>query len=133
MSCAARHRLPLGRALAGIGWALGAGIASLGLQAPVPAADMPPPPPPRQVLYDPDPAVCKPVSLQSSFQQQLLPWADQPAAVQARLRQVQLEMLHATLQRCLSKGLLSPEEAGSLEKSLGQGGPEPIQPSGARP
>ena len=133
MSCTARRRLPLERALAGMGSVLGAGVANLTLQAPAPAATMVPPPPPRQVLYDPDPAVCKPVSLQSSFQQQLLPWVDQPAAVQARLRQVQLEMLHATLQRCLSKGLLSPEEAGSLEKSLGQGGPEPIQPSGARP
>ncbi len=133
MNCTARHRLPLGRALAGIGWALGAGTASLTLQTPVTAADMPPPPPPRQVLYDPDPAVCQPAPLQSSFQQQLLPWADQPAAVQARLRQVQLEMLHATLQRCVSKGLLSPEAASSLEQNLAQGGPEPIQPSGARP
>lgn len=98
------------------------------------AASMPPLPPARQVLYDPDPATCKPASLQSNFQKQLLPWADQPAAVQASLRQLQLEMLQATLQRCVRKGLLTPEQVSSLEQALGlPPGEPPTQPSGARP
>ncbi len=97
------------------------------------AASMPPLPPARQVLYDPDPATCKPASLQSNFQKQLLPWADQPAAVQARLRQLQLEMLQATLQRCVRKGLLTAEQVNSLEQALGLPSEQPAQPSGARP
>ena len=104
---------------------------SVSMAAPGLAASMPPLPPARQVLYDPDPAICKPASLQNNFRQQLLPWADQPAAVQAKLRQVQLELLQATLQRCVSKGLLSPEQAGTLGKELL--GEAPTQPSGARP
>ncbi len=131
MSQTKRRHPPLGLLLAPLSWFLVFGAASPAL--PAAAATMPPPPPPRQVLYDPDPAICQPAALQSSFQQQLRPWSDQPAAVQARLRQVQLEMLQATLKRCVSKGLLSPEAASSLEKTLGQSGPEVVQPSGARP
>ncbi|MFZ0407215.1 MAG: hypothetical protein WAM11_03775 [Cyanobium sp.] len=116
---------PTAAALAGCSSALALPAAS--------AANKPPLPPARPVYYDPDPATCRPAALQSSFRQQLLPWADQPAAVQARLRQLQLEMLHASLQRCVSKGLLSPEAARSLEQSLQQSGSEPVQPSGARP
>ena len=97
------------------------------------AASKPPLPPARPVHYDPDPDICQPAALQKSFQLQLLPWADQPPAVQARLRQVQLEMLQATLQRCISKGLLSPDAARNLEQTLKTSGSEAVQPSGARP
>jgi hypothetical protein len=64
-----------------------------------------------------------------------LPWADQPAQVQAKLRQVQLELMGATLQRCVSKGLLSPEQAGALRRELTQAQPDGAMasPSGARP
>ena len=92
-----------------------------------------PPPPPRQKLYDPDPEVCKATALRTTFQQQLLPWADQPAKVQASLREVQLEMLRATLKRCVDKGLMGAEQAGAIERELGEAGATPIQPSGARP
>ena len=133
------RRLPLLRTLASPWGAFGAGLLGLALAivlaVPVTAASKPPPPPPRQVLYDPDPATCKPASLQQGFQQQLLPWADQPAHVQAKLRQVQLEMMAATLQRCVSKGLLTPEQAGALQRELTQAQPggATASPSGARP
>jgi len=113
--------------------ALQAALVAVVLAHPVAASNMPPPPPPRQKLYDPDPEICKASALQSSFQQQLLPWADQPAQVQARLRELQLEMLRATLKRCVGKGLMSVEQAGTLERELGQAGATPNQPSGARP
>ncbi|MCX5948160.1 MAG: hypothetical protein NTY67_08275 [Cyanobacteria bacterium] len=126
----ARHRLRLNL--------LGATASALAIccSTPMPAAiaaSKPPLPPARPVHYDPDPDICQPAALQRSFQLQLLPWADQPAAVQARLRQVQLEMLQATLQRCISKGLLSPDAARNLEQTLGTSGPEAVQPSGSRP
>jgi hypothetical protein len=127
------------RTLASPWGAFGAGLLGLALAivlaVPVTAASKPPPPPPRQVLYDPDPATCKPASLQKGFQQQLLPWADQPAQVQAKLRQVQLELMGATLQRCVSKGLLSLEQEGALRRELTQAQPDGAMasPSGARP
>lgn len=109
------------------------GLLAVVLALPVAASEMPPPPPPRQKLYDPDPEVCKAAALRTTFQQQLLPWADQPAKVQASLRQVQLEMLRATLKRCVAKGLMGAEQAGAIERELGEAGATPIQPSGALP
>ncbi len=112
---------------------LKAGLVAIVLVLPAAAAEKPPPPPPHQKIYDPDPEICKTSALQSTFQQQLLPWADQPATVQARLRELQLEMLRATLKRCVDKGLMSTEQATAIARELGQAGANPIQPSGARP
>ncbi len=71
----------------------------------------PQPPPPRTQHYDPDASTCKPEQLESGFRRQLLPWADQSEAVLNRLRQVQAEMLRASLRRCQQRGLLTPDQA----------------------
>jgi hypothetical protein len=99
----------------------------------------PEPPPSRKVLYDPDQATCQPAHVERTFAEQLRPWADQPEPVQARLRLLQAEMLRGSLQRCVSRGLLSAADAQALEQRL-LAGPQPSnaqpaspQPSGQRP
>jgi hypothetical protein len=99
----------------------------------------PQPPPSRKELYDPDQATCQPASVERTFAEQLRPWADQPEPVQARLRLLQAEMLRSSLQRCVSRGLLSEADAQALEQRL-LAGPQPsspqpsnAQPSGQRP
>jgi hypothetical protein len=103
----------------------------------VAAPARPEPPPAPKKIYDPDAGTCRPDHLESTFQAQLKPWADQPERVQERLRALQAEMLRATLQRCLGRGLLSPDEAAGVERRLGLAGPgdarSPAQPSGQRP
>ena len=89
----------------------------------------PQPPPPRKVLYDPDQAICQPAHVERSFAEQLKPWADQPEAVQARLRLLQAEMLQGSLRRCVARGLLTGEQARDLQQLL-LASP---QPSGHRP
>ena len=78
----------------------------------------PQPPPPRKVLYDPDQTTCQPAHVERTFAEQLKPWADQSEAVQARLRQVQAEMLQGSLRRCVARGLLSEVEAQALMQRL---------------
>lgn len=78
----------------------------------------PQPPPPRKVLYDPDQTTCQPAHVERTFAEQLKPWADQSEAVQARLRQVQAEMLQGSLRRCVARGLLSEAEAQALMQRL---------------
>ncbi|MFM7266510.1 MAG: hypothetical protein ACKOZW_13150 [Cyanobium sp.] len=89
----------------------------------------PQPPPPRKVLYDPDQATCQPAHVERTFAEQLKPWADQSEAVQARLRQVQAEMLQGSLRRCVARGLLGEAEAQALMQRL-LASPHP---SGQRP
>lgn len=89
----------------------------------------PQPPPPRKVLYDPDQTTCQPAHVERTFAEQLKPWADQSEAVQARLRQVQAEMLQGSLRRCVARGLLSEAEAQALMQRL-LASP---QPSATRP
>jgi len=85
----------------------------------VPAGGITTPLPTRVERFNPDQQVCLPETIRASFATQLLPWADQPAAVLAQLRRVQLEMTQATLQRCVSKGLLQADQASELERQLG--------------
>jgi hypothetical protein len=96
----------------------------------------PQPPPPRKVLYDPDQGSCQPDNLETSYRRQMLPWADQPERVQTRLRDLQVSLLRASLKRCVARGLLTAEEAGSLERRLQLPSATPgaaAQSSGQRP
>ena len=77
------------------------------------------PQPTRVERFNPDQQVCLPQAIKSGFARQLQPWADQPPAVLDQLRRVQLDMTRATVQRCLSKGLLRPAEASQLDHELG--------------
>jgi hypothetical protein len=85
----------------------------------VPAGGISTPQPTRVERFNPDQRVCQPLAIKEGFARQLQPWADQPPAVLEQLRRVQLEMTRATLQRCVSKGLLQPTEASQLERDLG--------------
>ena len=119
-----RPRLPATLALA----ALVSLVPTVSTAAPA-GPTRPQPPPPRKELYDPDQATCQPASVERTFAEQLRPWADQPEPVQTRLRLLQAEMLRGSLQRCVSRGLLSAADAQALEQRL-LAGP---QPSGQRP
>jgi hypothetical protein len=92
----------------------------------------PQPPPPRTQLYDPDAVTCRPEELEGAHRSQLLPWADQSEAVLNRLRQVQAEMLRASLRRCQERGLLTPAQARGMEERLGLP-PTPQSSSEQRP
>lgn len=92
------------------------------LFAPLPATtqpNRPQPPPPRTQRYDPDASACTQESLEGAYRRQLLPWADQSEAVLSRLRQLQAEMLRASLRRCQERGLLTPDQAQGVEQRLG--------------
>jgi hypothetical protein len=103
--------------------------------APSPATtqpNRPQPPPPRTQRYDPDAAICTQESLVGAYRRQLLPWADQSEAVLSRLRQLQAEMLRASLRRCQERGLLTPDQAQGVEQRLGLPAASPSS-SGQRP
>jgi hypothetical protein len=78
----------------------------------------PPPPASRPTLYDPDPLTCQADSIRKEFERQLAPFADQSPAVLKRLRQVQAELLTATLQRCVTRGLMDQPTARTLTTEL---------------
>lgn len=102
----------------------------IGTCLPIPAnaqPTRPQPPPPRTQRYDPDVVTCRPEELEGAHRRQLLPWADQSEAVLNRLRQVQTEMLRASLRRCQERGLLTPAQALAVEERLGL--PPPPHPS----
>ncbi len=73
---------------------------------------------PRQVIVEPDRDSCRPEAIERGFRQQMLPWADQPEAVQARLRQLQAELTVGSLMRCVAKGLLTEQQARVLAAIL---------------
>lgn len=75
----------------------------------------------RTERFDPDAGSCRPKALSAGYHQQLAPFADQPAAVLERLRALQAELAEASLQRCLERGLLSPEEASALRAQFRSG------------
>jgi hypothetical protein len=79
----------------------------------------PDPPRSRPRIYEPDDQACQASSIESAFHQHLRPWADQPEEVQARLRQLQGEMTRTSLSRCVSKGLMTAEQARDIEARLG--------------
>ena len=112
------------------GWVSGARIAliaSLTMQAALAACPVlaqarqqPPPPATRPTLYDPDMSTCDSERIRTAFKQQLQPFADQGDAVLARLRQIQLEMTAKTLSRCVSRQLLSQEQAAQPRRELAE-------------
>lgn len=79
--------------------------------------------------YDPDPQACNAETIRQTFLANLLPWQDQPAAVQERLRRLQGAMTLDTLRECESKGLLSAEQVKAMTNALGLGSP----PASAKP
>ena len=119
MSC--RSRL----ALLGLGLALTAAPQLLPLRA-EPLRPQPPASVPLQL--DPDPTTCTPALISQAFAQHLRPWADQPAEVLDRLRQLQADMTRASIARCVRLGWLTPEQATALQAELGLQTPRP-QPS----
>ncbi len=68
--------------------------------------------------YDPDPETCQEEVIRQSYKANLLPWEDQPAVVQQRLRQLQAAMTLDTLRNCQARGLLSPAQVTSLTTEL---------------
>ena len=48
--------------------------------------DRPDPPRSRVKIYDADPLTCRPEVIEAGFRTHMAPWADQPEAVQQRLR-----------------------------------------------
>lgn len=100
----------------------------------------PAPPPARIQHFDSDPQACRPEALRAAYQAHLLPYADQPPEVLARLRRLQDDMTLASLKRCVQKGLLTRQEASELFRGLGltlPGTPieprSPVQPSSSSP
>jgi hypothetical protein len=81
--------------------------------------DRPDPPQSRVKIYDADPLTCRPEVIEAGFRTHLAPWADQPEAVQQRLRILQGELTRGTLQRCLQKGLMTSDHVKEVEKRLG--------------
>lgn len=81
--------------------------------------------------YDPDPQTCQVEMIRTTFRANLLPWADQPAAVQQRLRQLQSAMTVDTLLQCQARGLLTPSQVQALGRELGL--PLPTGSDGAAP
>ena len=75
-------------------------------------------PPTRVERFNPDQQVCRAEAIRAGYASQMRPWADQPAAVQARLREIQLEMTRDTLRRCVSKGLMDRSAAEQLFAQL---------------
>ncbi len=71
--------------------------------------------------YDPDKDTCQTEAIRRAYQANMLPWQDQPEAVQQRLRQLQAAMTRDTLRECEARGLMTAREAASLEAELGIG------------
>jgi len=84
-------------------------IPSDGIETPLPT---------RVDRFNPDLQVCTPEAIRRGYVSQMQPWADQPPAVVARLREVQLEMTRSTLRRCVSKGLMDRAQAEQLFAQL---------------
>ena len=97
----------------------GTGSSVLGAAEALAGPYRPPPPASRPKVYDPDATTCQPEQISAGFERQLRPYADQPAAVLARLKLVQGEMTRATLRRCVAQGRMTREEATALALKLG--------------
>jgi hypothetical protein len=94
-----------------------------------------PAPPPAPIQhFDSDPQACKPEAIRAAYQGHLLPYADQPPEVLAKLRRLQDDMALASLKRCVQKGLLTRPQASELFRDLGLTLPgTPIGPAPATP
>lgn len=94
----------------------------------------PPLPSSRVQEFNSDEGTCRPEAITTAYRQHLQPWAEQPPQVLERLRQLQLEMTTASLQRCVQKGLLSAEQAAAIDRQLGLStAPAAPASSGTRP
>jgi len=82
---------------------------------------MPPLPASPVQTFQPDLATCQPEHLLRGYRQQLAAYADQPPAVVDRLKLLQRDMAVASINRCISKGLLSKQQASQLAASMGIG------------
>jgi len=87
--------------------------------------ERPEPPRARKVVYEPNRASCTPQAITGAYRNHLLPWADQPEPVLARLRVLQAEMTRTSLSRCMEQGLLTVEQVRQVETSLGLSPPPP--------
>lgn len=77
-------------------------------------------PPPRSVpkIYEPDNIACQGETIETAYRRNLAPWAGQPEPVLARLRTLQGELTRSSLSRCVSKGLMTAEQARDVERRL---------------
>ena len=83
--------------------------------------------------YDPDRETCQVDTIRRAYRANLLPWEDQPAVVQERLRQLQAANTLDTLRECQEKGLLRPDQVTSLTTEL-ELRPSPVSaPSSSSP
>ena len=87
------------------------------------------PPLPTTRVYEPDEIACQQQTIENAYRRNLQPWADQPEEVLARLRTLQGEMTRSSLKRCVSKGLLSAEQARAVEQRLSLPTPVPGPPT----
>lgn len=114
-----------------LGWSAVAGWGSLAplllvlhggrVAAAVDPSRMPPPPASPQERHDPDLQTCNPDWMLAAWQRQLQGYADQPAPVLERLRQLQRQMATQSLNRCIERGLISRAEARRLAAAMGLG------------
>jgi hypothetical protein len=70
-------------------------------------------------LYNPDPGTCKPALMQAAYRQRLAAFQDQSPQVLAQLQRVQRDLTVSSINTCISKGLMSRDEARELANSLG--------------
>ena len=99
--------------------ALAAGVSVAGASESRANSKMPPLPPAPVQTFQPDLATCQPEQLLRGYRQQLAAYADQPPAVVERLKLLQRDMAVGSLNRCISKGLLSKQQASQLAASMG--------------
>lgn len=87
------------------------------------------PPLPTTKFYEPDEIACQQQTIENAYRSNLRPWADQPEEVLARLRTLQGEMTRSSLERCVSKGLMSADQAKAVEQRLSLPTPTPGRPA----
>ncbi len=111
------RRLPVAAPVLAI--ALATGLSGPGAGAARAKSKMPPLPASPVQTFQPDLATCQPEQLLRGYRQQLAAYADQPPAVVEQLKLLQRDMAVASINRCISKGLLSKEQASQLATSMG--------------
>jgi hypothetical protein len=80
---------------------------------------VPAPPASRPREYNPDPGTCKPALMEAAYRQRLAAFQDQSPQVLAQLQRLQRDLTVSSINRCISQGLMSREEAQALAQSLG--------------
>ena len=77
----------------------------------------PPASTPRE--YNPDPTTCRPELMQAAYRQQLGAYQEESPAVVAQLQRLQRDLTVSSINRCITSGLMSKEQAQALAESLG--------------